>query len=67
MARPAPIAMIAGEMREAMRWLAVVAVGILAVAGIVVARSRRDHRASDVGALSDEWIAQHQVSAPEAF
>jgi hypothetical protein len=43
-----------------MRWLAVMAV-IGGVATIVLVARARIQRKPDVGALSDQWIAEHQV------
>jgi hypothetical protein len=46
-----------------MRWLALIAV-IGGVVAALVARSRHGRTKPEVGAVSDQWIAEHQVDQP---
>lgn len=50
-----------------MRWFVVAVAGALAIAGFLATRVRRNRDTADVGSVSDEWVAQHRATAPEAY
>jgi hypothetical protein len=47
-----------------MRWYALGIVAAFAATAVALFRARRKHRPPELGAVSDEWIAQHRSELP---